>query len=71
MSLDAMIQQLEMLEEKAGDEEWAGEFREEMFDEMLKWLKMPHKRRSLGLLLAHLLSTDIAQDAAYQKERFT
>lgn len=61
--IDRMAQELETLEECAGDQGWGGEFREEMFDEMLRWLRAKGKRRSLGLLLAHLLSTEIAADA--------
>lgn len=69
MNIVNMADRLEMLEEKAGEEGWGGEFREEMFDEMIRWLQEPRKSRSLGLLLLHLLSTDTAKVAAYQKER--
>ena len=61
--IDHMACELEALEESAGEQGWGGEFREEMFDEMLRWLKSKGKRRSLGLLLAHLLSTEAAADA--------
>lgn len=61
--IDRMAQELETLEASAGEQGWGGEFREELFDEMLRWLKSKGKRRSLGLLLAHLLSTEAADDA--------
>ena len=61
--IDRMAQELETLEASAGEQGWGGEFREEMFDEMLRWFKTEGKRRSLGLLLAHLLSTEAAHDA--------
>ena len=61
--IDRMAQELEALEASAGEQGWGGEFREEMFDEMLRWLKSKGKRRSLGLLLTHLLSTETAHDA--------
>ncbi len=61
--IDRMAQELEALEASAGEQGWGGEFREEMFDEMLRWLKSKGKRRSLGLLLTHLLSTEAAADA--------
>ena len=55
-----MAKELERMEEQAGNEGWGGEFREDMFDEMLRWLQEPHKHTSVGLLLAHLI--------AYRKE---
>ena len=61
--IDYMVCELETLEESAGEQGWDGEFREEMFDEMLRWIQRRGKRRSLGLLLAHLLSTETAADA--------
>lgn len=48
--------QLETLEAKAGEEGWGGEFREELFDEMIEFLKKQHKHPSIGLLLAHLIT---------------
>lgn len=60
--IDRMAQELETLEASAGEQGWGGEFREELFDEMLRWLKSKGKRRSLGLLLTHLLSTEAAAD---------
>lgn len=68
MSIKALAAKLESLETEAGEEGWGGEFREEMFDEMIRWLQEPRERSSLGLLLAHLLSSDTAKTAAYQKE---
>ncbi len=47
---------LERMEERAGNEGWGGEFREDMFDEMLRWLQEPRKHTSVGLLLAHLIA---------------
>lgn len=61
--IDSMAYELETLEASAGEQGWGGEFREEMFDEMLRWLKSKGKRRSLGLLLTHLLFTETAHDA--------
>ena len=49
-----MAKELEQMEEQAGNEGWGGEFREDMFDEMLRWLQEPRKHTSVGLLLAHL-----------------
>lgn len=56
MSVRKLADELEALEEKAGNEGWGGEFREAMFDEMLCWLQEPHKHPSIGLLLTHLIS---------------
>ena len=56
MSVKKMAERLEKLEEKAGNEGWGGEFREELFDEMIRWTKEPRKHPSLGLLLAHLIA---------------
>ena len=56
MTIKKMADYLEKLEEKAGNEGWGGEFREELFDEMISWAKEPHKHPSLGLLLAHLIA---------------
>ena len=56
MSVKKMADRLEKLEEKAGNEGWGGEFREELFDEMIRWTKEPRKYSSLGLLLAHLIA---------------
>ena len=56
MSVKKMADRLEKLEEKAGNEGWGGEFREELFDEMIRWVKEPRKYSSLGLLLAHLIA---------------
>lgn len=60
MTVKEMADQLEKLEEKAGNEGWGGEFREELFDEMIRWTKEPRKYSSLGLLLAHLIA--VAQE---------
>ena len=56
MSVKKMAERLEKLEEKAGNEGWGGEFREELFDEMIRWVQEPRKYSSLGLLLAHLIA---------------
>lgn len=56
MSIKKMADRLEKLEEKAGDEGWGGDFREEMFDEMIRWAQEPHKHPSLGSLFAHLIA---------------
>ena len=50
-----MAKELERMEEQAGNEGWGGEFSEDMFDEMLRWLQEPRKHTSVGLLLAHLI----------------
>ena len=51
-----LAKELEQMEERAGNEGWGGEFREEMFDEILRWLQEPRKHTSVGLLLAHLIT---------------
>lgn len=56
MNIKKLASRLEALEEKAGDEGWGGDFREEMFNEMIRWAQEPRKYSSLGLLLAHLIS---------------
>ena len=56
MSIKKMADRLEKLEEKAGDEGWGGDFREEMFDEMIRWAQEPHKHPSLGAMLEHLIT---------------
>ena len=56
MSIKKMADRLEKLEEKAGDEGWGGDFREEMFDEMIRWAQEPRKYSSLSLLLEHLIA---------------
>lgn len=56
MSIKHMADELERLEEKAGDEGWGGEFREEMCDEMIRWAQEQHKHPSLGLMFAHLIT---------------
>lgn len=63
MSIKKMADRLEKLEEKAGDEGWGGDFREEMFDEMIRWAQEPRKYSSLGLLLAHLIAVAEEGDA--------
>lgn len=55
MSIKEMADRLEKLEKKAGDEGWGGDFRKEMFDEMIRWAQEPRKYSSLGLLFAHLI----------------
>ena len=56
MSIKKLAERLEKLEEKAGDEGWGGDFREEMFDEMIRWAQEPHKHPSLGSMFAHLIT---------------
>ncbi len=56
MSIKHMADELERLEEKAGDEGWGGEFREELFDEMILWTQEQHKHPSLGSMFAHLIT---------------
>lgn len=56
MSIKKLAERLEKLEEKAGDEGCGGDFREEMFDEMIRWAQEPHKHPSLGSMFAHLIT---------------
>lgn len=56
MSIKKLAERLEKLEEKAGDEGWGGDFREEMFDEMIRWAQEPHNHPSLGSMFAHLIT---------------
>lgn len=62
MTIKEYAEKLELLEGKAGIEGWGGEFRESMFEEMLRYLQLPHRHVSVGLLMAHLISFAQAED---------
>ena len=52
--IEELAKMLEDLEEKAGEEGWGGEFREEMFDLFLSYFTRWKGRKSLGSLLLFL-----------------
>lgn len=54
--IDILARELGLLEEKAGQQGWGGEFREEMFDLLLSYFTIWKGKRSLGSLMDFLCS---------------
>ena len=58
MKVIDLVNRLEALESRAGDQGWGGEYREEVFDEMVHYFKLcstMHSHPSVGGLLSYLI----------------
>lgn len=55
MTIADLVSRLESFEQRAGDEGWGGEFREDLFDLMLQYFKLQPGRPSAGGLLTFLI----------------
>lgn len=55
MKIIDLVNRLEALENRAGEETWGGEYREDMFDVLLHYFRVCKGRVSAGGLLAYMV----------------
>lgn len=55
MNIPTMVQKLNELQEKSGEEGWGGDFREDCCAYMLAYLEEPNTKKSLRGLLSFIL----------------